>query len=98
MMINYFILAITVACTIFNIWLTIKDRDFRSGYDRGLEDGIRLTNEVIEEDQKDKPQTDFENKPYLYRDMDGYLCEEEDLDVPFLEIGNNEQQIDCPGR
>ena len=55
MMINYFILAITVACTIFNIWLTFKDRDFRSGYDRGLEDGIRLTNEVIKEDQ---PETD----------------------------------------
>ena len=54
-MINYILLAITIVCTIFNIWLTVKDRDFRSGYDKGLEDGIRLTNEVIKEDQ---PETD----------------------------------------
>ena len=49
-MINYILLGLTLICTAFNIWLTFKDRDFRSGYDRGLEDGIRLTNEVIEED------------------------------------------------
>lgn len=47
-MINYIILAVTITCTIFNIWLTLKDRDF--GYDRGLEDGIRMTNEVLSED------------------------------------------------
>ena len=51
-MINYILLGLTLICTAFNIWLTFKDRDFRSGYDRGLEDGIRLTNEVIEEDQQ----------------------------------------------
>lgn len=69
-MINYILLVITVACTIFNVWLTLKDRQ---GYDKGLEDGIRMTNEVLEEDQ-----TDFEGKPYLYRDMDGYLDEWEE--------------------
>lgn len=52
-MINYILLAITIVCTIFNIWLTVKDRDYRSGYDQGLEDGIRMTNEVLEEDQRD---------------------------------------------
>ena len=46
-MINYILLAITIVCTIFNIWLTLKDRE---GYDKGLEDGIRMTNEVLEED------------------------------------------------
>ena len=50
-MINYILLVITVACTIFNVWLTLKDRQ---GYDKGLEDGIRMTNEVLEEDQTDK--------------------------------------------
>lgn len=50
-MINYILLAITIACTIFNVWLTLKDRQ---GYDKGLEDGIRMTNEVLEEDQTDK--------------------------------------------
>ena len=69
-MINYILLVITIACTIFNVWLTLKDRQ---GYDKGLEDGIRMTNEVLEEDQ-----TDFEDKPYLYRDMDGYLDEWEE--------------------
>ena len=50
-MINYILLVITIACTIFNVWLTLKDRQ---GYDKGLEDGIRMTNEVLEEDQTDK--------------------------------------------
>ena len=54
-MINYILLALTLICTAFNIWLTFRDRDYRSGYDKGLEDGIRLTNEVIKEDQ---PETD----------------------------------------
>ena len=114
-MINYILLVITIACTIFNVWLTLKDRQ---GYDKGLEDGIRMTNEVLEEDQREvqttlcrecddyagdgmicasnyivydfsisadnceakqtEPQTDFEDKPYLYRDMDGYLDEWEE--------------------
>ena len=51
-MINYILLAITLACTLFNLWITLGDRH---GYDKGLEDGIRLTNEVIKEDQ---PETD----------------------------------------
>ena len=46
-MINYILLVITVACTIFNVWLTLKDRQ---GYDEGLEDGIRMTNEVLSEE------------------------------------------------
>ena len=29
------------------------DAGVRSGYDKGLEDGIRMTNEVLEEDQRD---------------------------------------------
>lgn len=69
-MINYILLVITIACTIFNVWLTLKDRQ---GYDKGLEDGIRMTNEALEE-----AQTDFEDKLYLYRDMDGYLDEWEE--------------------
>ena len=48
-MINYILLAITIACTLFNLWITLGERQ---GYDKGLEDGIRLTNEVIEEDQQ----------------------------------------------
>ena len=46
-MINYILLVITVACTIFNVWLTLKDRQ---GYDKGLEDGILMTNEVLSEE------------------------------------------------
>ena len=46
-MINYILLVITVACTIFNVWLTLSERQ---GYDKGLEDGIRMTNEVLSED------------------------------------------------
>ena len=49
-MINYILLVITVACTIFNIWLTLKDRQ---GYDKGLEDGIRMTNEVLSEEDEE---------------------------------------------
>ena len=47
-MINYILLVIAVACTIFNVWLTLSERQ---GYDKGLEDGIRMTNEVLEEDK-----------------------------------------------
>ena len=50
-MINNMILAITIACTVCNIWLTVQERGYRSGYDKGLEDGIRMTNEVIEEER-----------------------------------------------
>ena len=46
-MINYILLVITVACMIFNVWLTLKDRQ---GYDKGLEDRIRMTNEVLKEE------------------------------------------------
>ena len=46
-MINYILLVITVACTIFNVWLTLSERQ---GYDKGLEDGIRMTNEVLKEE------------------------------------------------
>ena len=46
-MINYILLVITIACTIFNVWLTLKDRQ---GSDKGLEDGIRMTNEVLKEE------------------------------------------------
>lgn len=49
-MINYILLVITLICTAFNIYLTIKERGYSSGYDKGLEDGIRLTNEVISEE------------------------------------------------
>ena len=51
MMINYILLAITLICTAFNIYLTIKDKGYPAGYDKGLEDGIRMTNEVIEEER-----------------------------------------------
>ena len=50
-MINYILLAITLICTAFNIYLTIKDKGYPAGYNKGLEDGIRMTNEVIEEDR-----------------------------------------------
>ena len=50
-MINYILLAITLICTAFNIYMTIKDKGYPAGYDKGLEDGIRMTNEVIEEDR-----------------------------------------------
>ena len=50
-MINYILLVITVICTIVNICITVQDRGYRAGYDQGLEDGIRMTNEVIEEDR-----------------------------------------------
>ena len=43
---------ITIICTAINIGLLIIDRGYRSGYDKGLEDGIRMTNEVISEEVK----------------------------------------------
>lgn len=46
-MINYILLAITIACTLFNLWITLEERQ---GYDKGLEDGIRMTNEVLKEE------------------------------------------------
>ena len=49
-MINYILLVITIACTIFNVCLTLKDRQ---GYDKGLEDGIRMTNEVLSEEDEE---------------------------------------------
>lgn len=84
-MINYILLVITVACTIFNLWLTLSDRQ---GYDKGLEDGIRMTNEVLKEDKQDEPQTE-KLPPYLIRDQEGYLDEFEVED---------ERQTDCSWR
>lgn len=52
-MINYILLVITLLCTAFNIYLTFKDKGYSSGYDKGLEDGIWMTNEVIIEDGTD---------------------------------------------
>ena len=49
-MINYILLAITLICTAFNIWLTVTSHGYGAGYDKGLEDGIRMTNEVLSED------------------------------------------------
>ena len=46
-MINYILLEITIACTLFNLWITLGERQ---GYDKGLEDGIRMTNEVLSEE------------------------------------------------
>ena len=51
-MINYILLAITLICTAFNIYLTLIEGGYKRGYDKGLEDGSRLKNEGIEEDQK----------------------------------------------
>ena len=48
-MINWILLVITLICTAFNIWLAVTFQG--SMYDKGLEDGIRMTNEVIEEDR-----------------------------------------------
>lgn len=50
-MINYILLAITLICTAFNIWLTVTSHGYGAGYNKGLEDGIRMTNEVIEEER-----------------------------------------------
>ena len=50
-MINWILLGITLICTAFNIWLTVTSHGYGAGYDKGLEDGIRMTNEVIEEDR-----------------------------------------------
>ena len=68
-MINYIILAVTIACTLFNVWLTLKDRD--SGYDRGLEDGIRMTNEVLEEDERIQGTGDCDHCSKLFVDCPG---------------------------
>ena len=35
-MINWILLVITLICTVFNIWLTVQERGYRSGYDKGL--------------------------------------------------------------
>lgn len=57
-MINYILLAITLICTAFNIWLTVTFHSYGAGYDKGLEDGIRITNEVIEEDRNNNSDVD----------------------------------------
>ena len=53
-MINYILLAITLICTAFNIYLTLIEGGYKRGYDKGLEDGIRFTNAAIEEDKADE--------------------------------------------
>ena len=53
-MINYILLAITLICTAFNIYLTIIEGGYKRGYDKGLEDGIRFTNAAIEENKTDE--------------------------------------------
>lgn len=52
-MINCILLGITLICTAFNIWLTVTPHGYGAGYDKGLEDGIRLTNEVLQEGRND---------------------------------------------
>ncbi len=49
-MINYILLAITLVYTAFNVYVMLSGKNYDSGYDKGLEDGIRMTNEVIIED------------------------------------------------
>ena len=55
-MIDYVLLAITAVCTAINIWLALTDRGYSAGYDKGLEDGIRATNEAYldEEDERQR--------------------------------------------
>ena len=53
-MINYILLAITLICTAFNIYLTLIEGGYKRGYDKGLEDGIRFTNAAIEENKTDE--------------------------------------------
>lgn len=55
-MINYVILTVTaligLAALIANLCADSYEQGARHGYDKGLEDGIRMTNEVLEEDQQ----------------------------------------------
>lgn len=55
-MINYVILGITaligLAALIADLCADSYEHGARNGYDKGLEDGIRMTNEVLEEDQQ----------------------------------------------
>lgn len=63
-MINYILLAITVICTIANICITVQDRGYRAGYDQGLEDGIRMTNETASEDDRSYSWRHYEGMIY----------------------------------
>ena len=53
-MINYLILGITaligLAALIADLCADSYEHGARKGYDRGLEDGIRMTNEVLKEE------------------------------------------------
>ena len=51
-MINYVLLVVTLICTAFNIWLAVTLHSCESDYNKGLEDGIRMTNEVIAEESE----------------------------------------------
>lgn len=63
-MINWILLVITLICTVFNIWLTVQERGYRSGYDKGLEDGIRMTNETASEDDRSYSWRHYEGMIY----------------------------------
>lgn len=49
-MINYILLVITLVCAAFNVYVILSGKNYDAGYDKGLEDGIRMTNEVISEE------------------------------------------------
>lgn len=51
------ILILVAMAIVFEVMLIETGRIYYDrGYDEGLEDGIRMTNEVLEEDRKDEPQ------------------------------------------
>lgn len=55
-MINYLILGITalivLAAIIADLCADSYEHGARNGYDKGLEDGIRMTNEVLQEGER----------------------------------------------
>ena len=55
-MINYVILTVTalfgLAALIANLMADSYEQGARHGYDKGLEDGIRMTNEVLQEGER----------------------------------------------
>ena len=55
---------ITIICTAINIGLLIIDRGYSSGYDKGLEDGIRMTNETASEDDRSYSWRHYEGMIY----------------------------------
>ena len=63
-MINYILLGITLIFTAFNIWLTVTSHGYGAGYDKGLEDGIRMTNETASEDDRSYSWRHYEGMIY----------------------------------